>query len=287
MSAESAFHPPSSGEITIIRGGSRGPSLRGLREVVAYRRVLYALVQRSIATRYRQSVFGFVWILAGPLSSAGIYSVFLGNVAKVKGDQGTNYTLFVLVGTVVWGIFLRGGIGGMTALLSNSNFVKKVYFPRVLLPLATVGQSLVDLVPAAVLMFVVALVVGEKASLNWFLILVPFVTVMIFTTAFAMATSAVNVYVRDLNYAAPILAQGGMLASAVVFPLSAIPARFRTTYGILNPVAGAVDGARAAVYRGGHLDAAITLGGLAWSLLLLFIAFVWFSVLERNAADRI
>jgi lipopolysaccharide transport system permease protein len=272
---------------TVIRGGRRWPTLAGLAEVVVYRRVLYALIRRNVATRYRQSVFGFLWILAGPLSSAGIYAVFLGHVAKVRGDEGTNYTVFVLVGTVIWGVFLRGGIGGMSALVTNSQFVKKVYFPRVLLPLATVGASLIDLVPALAVLFVVAAASGESPRASWAVILVPCLVVTVFTTAFAMATSAVNVYFRDLSYSAALLTQAGMLASAVVYPLSALPHGVRTAYAIVNPIAGAVDGARAVLYRGDGLNTTITLGGLAWSVALLLAAFVVFSILERDAADRI
>jgi len=279
--------PLSRAHVTVIKGGQRGPSLAVFGEVVAYRGVLYALVQRSIATRYRQSVFGLVWILGGPLSSAGIYSVFLGGVAGLKGDRSTNYTLFVLVGTVIWGIFARGGIGGMTALMSNSAFVKKVYFPRVMLPLSQVGQSLADLVPALGMMFLVALIVGVHPRLSWILILLPILTVTIFSTAFCMATSAVNVYFRDLSYAAPLLTQAGLLASAVVYPLSKIPASFRTAYGILNPAAGQIDIARAVVYRGDGVNASLAIGGLLWSLVLLVLAFIVFSILERDAADRI
>jgi lipopolysaccharide transport system permease protein len=119
------------------------------------------------------------------------------------------------------------------------------------------------------------------------LIIVPVFTVTVFSSAFAMATSAMNVYVRDLNFAAPILTQVGILASAVVYPLSKIPSDWRTTFAVLNPIAGAVDASRAVVYRGTGLPVAITLGGLAWSLFLLFISFIYFSILERDAADRI
>src|SRR5689334_6026477 len=114
--------PAATSEI-VIRGGRAWPTLEGLRELVLFRTVFYALVRRGITTRYRQSVFGVLWILAGPLSSAATYSVFLGGVANVKGDKGTDYILFALVGTVTWGIFLRGGIGGTSALVGNAAFV--------------------------------------------------------------------------------------------------------------------------------------------------------------------
>lgn len=273
--------------VTVIRADRRGPSLALLKEVVTYRSVLYALVRRSITTRYRQSIGGVLWILAGPLSTAATYAVFLGNFANVRGDKGAPYVLFALVGTVTWGIFLRGGIAGMNSLVTGGVFVKKVYFPRVMLPLAAVGQSLADLVPAAAMMFVAALIAGEGARVDWLLVVVPFFTVTLVSIAFAMAASAINVYFRDLNYASSLIQQFGMMASAIVFPLTAIPSQWRTLYAIANPIAGAADGARAVVYRGDGLDPTITLGGLAWAVALLLGSFVLFSLLERNAADRI
>lgn len=273
--------------VTVIRGGVRGPSFAVLREVVVYRGVLYALVRRAITTRYRQSIGGIIWIFAGPLSTAAGYALFLGRVAGVNGDKGTDYILFALVGTVIWGIFLRGGIGGFNALVGNQAFVTKVYFPRVMLPLATIGQSLADLVPATGMMFVIAMLVGQPPRVSWLLVVVPFFTVTVVSSAFALAGSAINVYVRDLNYATPLVQQFGLLASAVVFPLSAINSHWRTTFAIVNPIAGAIDNARAVVYRGDGLDAVTTLGGLAFSLFVLLIAFLLFSMLERNAADRI
>jgi lipopolysaccharide transport system permease protein len=278
---------PAASSTVVIRGGKRGPSFSALREVVLYRGVFFALVRRGITTRFRQSMGGILWLLAGPLSSALTYTVFVGGVAGVKGDRGTDYAVFVLVGTVTWSIFLRGGIGGMTSLVQSSAFVKKVYFPRVLLPLSFVGQSIADLLPAAVMMFVVAAVQGEGARWSWFLVVIPFLEVMLFAAAFAMVASAVNVYLRDLTYASAIITQLGMFASAVVYPLTRIDESYRTAYAIFNPIAGAVDGARAVVYRGGGLDVGITLGGYAWTAVILLVSFLVFSVLERNAADQI
>jgi lipopolysaccharide transport system permease protein len=270
----------------VIRGGRGWPTLEGLREVFLYRTVFYALVRRGITTRYRQSVGGVLWILAGPLSSAATYSVFLGGVAKVQGDKGTDYILFALVGTVTWGIFLRGGIGATAALTGNAAFVKKVYFPRVMLPLSFVGQSLADLAPATGMMFVVALSVGESPTWRWILLLIPYFVVMLFSAAFAMVVSAINVYARDLSYSSSLITQFGMFASAVVYPLSGL-GRWERTYGVLNPLAGSIDTARAVVYRGDPIDIPLVLGGLAWTVVLMLFSFLIFSMLERNAADRI
>jgi lipopolysaccharide transport system permease protein len=280
--ASSAAH-----STVVIVGGKRGPSFSALAEVVVYRGVFFALLRRGITTRFRQSMGGILWLIAGPLSSALTYTIFLGNVAGLEGDEGTPYVLFTMVGTVTWSIFLRGGIGGMTALVQNAAFVKKVYFPRVLLPLSSVGQSIADLIPATVMMFVVTLISGEGARLSWLLIVVPFAEVLLFSAAFAMVSSAVNVYIRDLSYASAIITQLGMFASAVVYSLDRITASYRTLYAILNPIAGAVDGARAVVYRGDGLDPLITIGGFAWTLLVLLGSFLLFSVLERNAADQV
>ncbi|HUR77945.1 MAG TPA: ABC transporter permease [Acidimicrobiales bacterium] len=286
--ASAERHSAAAAQATVlIKGGKRGPSFSSLREVVAYRGVFAALVRRGITTRFRQSMGGILWLLAGPLSAALTYTVFVGGYAGVKGDKGTSYGVFVLVGTVTWSIFLRGGLGGMTSLVQNAAFVKKVYFPRVLLPLSFVGQSIADLVPAMVMMFGVSAALGEGARWSWFLIVVPFGTVLLFSAAFAIVSSAINVYVRDLTYASALLTQFGMFASAVVYPLDKIPEDYRTAYAIFNPIAGAVDSARAVVYRGDGLDLVITLGGLAWTLVVLLISFLIFSMLERNAADQI
>lgn len=272
--------------VLVVRGGPGGASRDSLRELWAYHEVLSAFVVRQVKVRYKQAAVGIGWAVIQPAISAGIFALFLGRLAHVSSD-GAPYMLFVLAGTVSWGYFSASAGGAMESLVTDQAMLRKVYFPREILPLAAVGAALVDLVPGLATLIVVAALYGVTPALAWVLLPVPVLLLALFAAGLGLALSSLNVYYRDVRYALPFVLQLGLFASPVVYPLSVVPDSWRTLYAIANPVAAAIDGLRRIVLHGQWPQAGVTLGALAWSLALVGIGYLLFKRLERGFSDRV
>lgn len=257
----------------------------GLREAWDRREVLLLLAWRDVVVRYRQALFGIAWALVRPLLASGVLTVFLGAFARVPHD-GDSYFLATLVGMVPWTFFQGAVAAGSQSLVGNADLVTKVYFPRVHLPLATMGAPLVDLVVTGIFLAVVLLargVVPTPAGLGRTLLAT--LVLVVLASGLAAGTAAVNVRFRDVRFTVPFLLQAMFFATPVVFPVSAIPAEYRLLAG-LNPMVGVVDSFRAGLLGTAAapgllpLAAAISLGiaGVAWWV---------FRSLERGFADTI
>jgi lipopolysaccharide transport system permease protein len=269
-----------------IRAHRSRLSLAELRELWDFREVLWAFVVRFVKVKYKQAVIGVGWAVVQPILSAALFALVLGHFARVS-SGGPPYLLFALAGMTAWTYFSTALTQAAFSLVTDQGLLRKVYFPREVIPLAGVGAALVDFVPALVTLMVVALLYGVLPAASWLLLPVPAILLVISATAFGLGTSALNVYYRDIKHALPFVLQLGLFASTVVYPLSVIPSPWRTIYAIANPVVGAIDGIRAIVIDGDLPDLAITSGALGWSILLLLGNYVFFKRLERSFADRV
>jgi lipopolysaccharide transport system permease protein len=272
-------------EIEIV-GGPGGVSLGAARELWLFREVLSAFVVRHVKVKYKQAAIGIGWSVLQPVVAAALFALFLGRFANVSSD-GLPYFAFALAGMVAWSSF-SGAVGtAMESLVADQVLLRKVYFPREVLPLAAVGAVLVDLVPALATLFVAVLLYGIAPSLTWIAVVVPILVIALSAAGIGMALAALNVYYRDVRYALPFLLQIGLFATPVVYPLDVVPAGWREAYAILNPVAAAIDALRHAVVGGSWPEPLITGGALAWSLVLLGGGYTLFKRLERGFSDRI
>lgn len=285
-------HPPSAEaehaepRTIVITGGPGGISADAFREVWEYRETLRAFVVRQIKVRYKQALVGIGWAILQPVVAAGLFAIFLGRLAGV-GSEGVPYLLFALAGMVVWTFFSGSVTSGSDSLVSQQTLLRKLYFPREILPLSSLGVGFLDLVAGLSVLVVAAALYGIVPALSWVALLVPFVPVTLFAAACALALSSVNVYYRDVRYTLPFLLQIGLFASPVVYSLSVVPESWRFLYASLNPVAGAIDGVRRIVLHGEWPDFAVLGAGAAWSLVLLVAAYALFKRLERGFADRV
>jgi lipopolysaccharide transport system permease protein len=272
-------------EIEIV-GGPGGVSLGAARELWLFREVLSAFVVRHVKVKYKQAAIGIGWSVLQPVVAAALFALFLGRFANVSSD-GLPYFAFALAGMVAWSAF-SGAVGtAMESLVADQVLLRKVYFPREVLPLAAVGAVLVDLVPALATLFVAVLLYGIAPSLTWIAVVLPILVIALSAAGIGMALAALNVYYRDVRYALPFLLQIGLFATPVVYPLDVVPAGWREAYAILNPVAAAIDALRHAVVAGSWPEPLITGGALAWSLVLLGGGYTLFKRLERGFSDRI
>jgi lipopolysaccharide transport system permease protein len=269
-----------------IRGG-RGRASRGaLQELWWFRELLAVFAARAVKVKYKQAAVGIGWAFLQPLLSAAVFALFLGRLADVS-SEGAPYFLFALAGMVAWTYFSTAMGMSMNSLVDDQVLLRKVYFPREVLPLASVSAALVDFAAGLVILGVVAGLYGMLPAVSWFLLPIPILILVLAATGVGIAFSAVNVYYRDVRYALPFFLQLGLFVSPVVYSLEVIPDPWRTVYTIGNPVAAAIDAIRRIVVHHSVPDLLTTAGALAWAALLVVASYTLFKRLERSFADRV
>ena len=230
--------------VTHIRPGTRAVSFT-LREVWHARELLYFLVWRDIKVRYKQTVLGVAWSVLQPFLTMVVFTIFFGRLAKMPSD-GVPYPVFSLAALVPWTYFATAAANGATSLVGNQHLIAKVYFPRVLVPLAAVLTPAVDLAVSFCMLLVLMVWyhVGPTAGV----VMLPFFAALGVLSAFAVTlwTSALSVRYRDARYVLPFLIQIWLFLTPVAYPASMIPERWRLLYG-LNPMATVVEGFRGAL----------------------------------------
>lgn len=270
----------------VVEGGRGRLRLGTIHELWSYRHVLSAFVTRQVKVKYKQAAIGIGWAVIQPLAAALLFSVFLGRVTHLP-SEGVPYLIFSLAGMVAWTYFAGAGGTAMESLVSDQVLLRKVYFPREVLPIAAVLAGIVDFVPGLSILIVASFLYGLTPTLAWLLIPVPVLLLVLTAAAFGLALSALNVYYRDIRYALPFVLQLGLFASPIVYSLDAVPHRFRLLYSTLNPVAAAIDGLRRIVLHGEWPAASTTLAAFAFVAVALLASYSLFKRLERDFSDRV
>ncbi|HEV2802863.1 MAG TPA: ABC transporter permease [Pyrinomonadaceae bacterium] len=255
-----------------------------LGDLWAYRELLYFLTWRDIKVRYKQTVLGAAWAILQPLFLMLIFTLLFARVAGLTPD-GVPYPLFAFTGLVPWTFFANAVTTSGNSLVGNANLITKVYFPRMLVPLAAVAAGLVDFALSFALL--VALLVYYGVRPTWQLALLPALVVL--TTLCAAVTglllSALNVKYRDIRFALPFLIQLWLFVSSVILPSSVVPERWRWLLA-LNPMSGIIESYRA-VLLGLPLDWMALLTASLTTLVLLLCSVVVFRRMEKQFADII
>ncbi|MFN2544498.1 MAG: ABC transporter permease [Actinomycetota bacterium] len=269
----------------VIEGGRGRLRWSSIREVWAYREVLWAFLVRYVKVKYKQAAVGVGWAVLQPLLLAGVFAIFLGRYAHVP-SEGAPFILFALAGLVPWTFFASAAAAGMESVVKDQGLLGKVYFPREVLPLGAAGAALVDLVPGIVLLLVFSVAFGIAPGITWLALPLPIVILIVSAGVLSLGFSGLNVYYRDVRHALPFVLQFLLFASPVVYPLGKVPGSIRTVYAIVNPVALAVDGIRRIVLHH-RWPSALSFAALAWACVLLVLAYSLFKRLERGFADRV
>ncbi len=275
-------------EITVIQP-TRGLASLQLRAVWQYRELLLFLAWRDIKVRYKQTALGVAWIVLQPLLSTVIFTLLFGGLLKVP-SSGAPYALFALAALAPWQYF-SGSISRVgTSLVNSANLITKVYFPRLIIPLAGVISTLVDFAIGFAVLVVLMIVyrVPLTANVLW---LPAFLLLAIVTAlGFGLWLAALNVKYRDVNYLIPFLLQIWMYATPVVYGTTLIPERFRWLMA-LNPMTGVVEGFRWALLSGSSAEFAapgpLAAVSAAISLVVLVTGIVFFRTTEKTFADVI
>ena len=272
---------PSALPVTYIRPGTRSMSFT-LREVWHARELLFFLVWRDVKVRYKQTVLGIGWSVLQPFLTMVVFTVFFGRLAKVPSD-GVPYPLFSLAALVPWTYFAAAAANGATSLVGSQHLVAKVYFPRVLVPLAAVLMPAVDLVMAfgmLILLMAWYHVVPTPA-----VIALPLYAVLGTLAAFAVTlwTSALSVRYRDARYVLPFVMQIWLFITPVAYPASMVPARWRLVYA-LNPMATVVEGFRSSLL-GTPAPGAMAIIAVATVAVTLSAGIAYFRSVEGTIVD--
>jgi lipopolysaccharide transport system permease protein len=273
--------------IKIIRPVSFSPLdlLRELRGLWQYRDLFYTLTVHRIKVRYKQSVLGLTWAILQPLSLMLIYTVIFSVIAKLP-SEGAPYAVFAYAALLPWTFFSTSLTSATTGLVSHSQLVTKVYFPREILPLTYVSASLFDFTIAS--SFLIALFVYYGVGLTVYaLYAIPILVLLTaLATAFGLFLSAVQVRFRDIGVAMPLLLQIWMFATPVVYPLSAVPQRLRSIYA-LNPTVGVIENFRRVMLQGVAPDLHSLATSAVGAAILLPLAYLYFKRVEATMADII
>jgi lipopolysaccharide transport system permease protein len=269
--------------LVIIEPG-RATGLAALGDLWFYRELLYFLVWRDLKVRYKQTALGVAWVVMQPLLTTVVFSVFLGLLARLPSDDAP-YPVFVFAAMLPWTFFSGAVATSGNSLVGSSHLITKVYFPRVIIPMAAVGGRLVDFLVSFVVLAL--LMAFYRVAPTWNLLMLPPLVLLVALLALAvgMWASAANVRYRDVSAILPVLVQLWMFASPVVYPLSIVPGRWRALYS-LNPLVGVIAGFRSAV-----LGQAFDWGALAFSAAvtaaLLAVAALTFRRMEKHFADLV
>lgn len=226
----------------IFIGPARGWTSLRLEELWEYRELLFFLTWRDVKVRYKQTVLGGAWAIIQPVATMLVFSVFFGTLAKMPSD-GLPYPIFSYAGLVPWTFFANGLTQSCTSLVTSAGLIKKVYFPRLVVPISSVFSGLVDFALAFAVLVAMAAYYGLRPTLA--VLCLPFLLLLSIVTALGAGLwlSAMNVQYRDVRYAVPFLAQLWMFATPVAYPSSLLREPWRTLYGI-NPMVGVVEGFR-------------------------------------------
>lgn len=256
-----------------------------LRELWAYRELLYFFVWRDIKIRYKQTAVGVLWVILQPLLTMAVFTLFFGRLAKLP-SEGLPYPVFYFAALVPWMYFNYALQMATNVVVDHQRMITKVYFPRLVLPISSVLSGLVDFAIGFIVLIGVTLFYGIKPG-PASLLLFPFLLLAILTAlGVGLWLSALNALYRDVKYVMPFLLQFWMFASPVAYPSSLVPARWRWLYG-LNPMAGVIDGFRWSLTGHGQAPTISVVVSTAAVLLFLFSGLVFFQRMEGTVADRV
>jgi len=269
--------------ITVLEP-SRGWKAFEFRELWAYRELFVVLTQRDIKVRYKQTVLGVIWALLQPVLTMVIFTAVFGGLAKIPSD-GYPYAIFIFAALLPWTFFANAVSASSSSLINSSNMVSKVYFPRLVIPLSSIGGGLVDLAISTCVLFALMAWFGVGWSLH--LLLTPVLLLSVIFTALGVGTllSALTVAYRDFRFVVPFMIQIWMYATPVVYPVSLVPEKWQWVL-FLNPMTGVIE-----AFRSAFLDRPFDLPSIGVSFLISVLIFIsgiaYFERVERRFADII
>jgi lipopolysaccharide transport system permease protein len=272
------------GDRFVVYERKRGWAALDLRELWAYRELLYFLTWRDILVRYKQAVLGVAWAILQPLLTIVVFTMVFNRALKVQGDPNLPYAVFSFSGLLPWQFFSGALSRSGVSLVGNANLLTKVYFPRLVIPISAVLAGLVDFVISLVVLLVLMAVYGVYPG--WEIVFLPLFLILAIITALGVSLwlSALNVLYRDVQHIIPFLVQLWMFVSPVIYSISSIPEGPLRVFYSINPMTGVIGGFRWALlgqqFPGGYMW--ISIGAV---VVLFAGGLFYFKRMERVFAD--
>jgi lipopolysaccharide transport system permease protein len=272
-----------SAESTVIIEPRNGSFNLDLRAIWQYRELLYFLVWRDLKVRYKQTVIGIGWAVLQPVITMIIFTAVFGGLVKMPSD-GLPYPIFFYSALLPWNYFAGALQRCVASVVGDAALVSKVYFPRLILPLAGTVSGLVDF--AVSLVILLGMIFWYKIRFSWAVLMLPLFLILALSTALAVGLwlSALNVRFRDVGHTIPFLIQVWMYSSPIVYPVSVVPMKYRYLYS-LNPMAGVIEGVRWALLGKQSPDFSVMAISVAVVLVLIAGGLIFFRNMERTFAD--
>jgi lipopolysaccharide transport system permease protein len=270
--------------VFVLEPGGARTSVR-LRELWEYRELVYFMAWRDVKVRYKQTVLGAAWAVLQPLLTMVVFSVVFGRLAGIPSD-GVPYPVFAFAALVPWQLFAYALSQTSSSVVANQALVTRVYFPRLVIPLASILAGLVDYAIALGVLFLLAAWYGVWPGPA--LLVLPLLTLLVVVTALAVGSwlAVLNARYRDVSYVVPFLVQLWLFATPVAYPASLVPEGWRLLFG-LNPMAGVVEAYRWAILGAGAGPGPLLLVSTAVTVVLLALGLAYFSRSEATMADVI
>ena len=269
-----------------IRIDARRHHFPVLRELYNYRRLAFLLGRRDITTRYRQTVLGTIWIFAGALVTAGLFSFVFGRVAQLPSD-GFPYFVFSYAALLAWNLYSNVLTGVAGCLNPNAALITKIYFPRLVLALSTLASTLLNTAISIVILFCLLAVYGIPVTWHMLLLPVWLLLALVIGLGIGLFLTSFSVAYRDVNYFVPVLTSILLYLSPVAYSITAVPTRLRTLY-LLNPLATVVEGTRWSTFGRNYLPPAWAIAyTVGFAVVSLALGLSVFAHREEHFADVI
>jgi len=270
---------------TVVIQPWRGLFNLDLAAVWEYRELLYFLVWRNVKVRYKQTIIGSAWAIVQPVMTMIIFTVIFGHFAKIPSD-GLPYSIFAYAALLPWNYFSQAITRSGASLVGNTNLIRKVYFPRLIIPMAEVVAPLIDFLISFLVLLV--MMVWFNIAPGWGMLALPLFLLLALMTAFAVGLwlSALNTRYRDVGYTIPFLTQIWMYASPIVYPVSLVPEQWRLLYS-LNPMVGVIERFRWTLLGREAPAFDVIAAGAAVAVALLLGGIIFFKRMEHTFADVI
>ena len=257
--------------------------MNSLKELYAYREMIFSLVRKDLRTRYKGSVLGFLWTFINPLLQLIVYTIVFSTIMRVNVDK---FYIYLFVALVPWIFFTSSIQGGATSILSGADLIKKIYFPRLVLPIAVTSAAFMNMVFSMIVVFIALVISG--IGLSWHIIYLPVIMVLEYFFALGMAFifSALNVYFRDLEHILGIVTMAWFYLTPIVYTVEMVPEEWLTFFQ-LNPMTHMMDAYRAILYYHQAPDFG-TLGSIVvFSAVFIVVGYGLFQRLQRHFVEEL
>lgn len=271
--------------VRLVRSNEPNKIVRALQELFRYRELAFFLAWRDVKVRYKQAILGILWAVIQPVLTMVVFTLLFGKLANLPND-GMPPAIFYLSGLVPWLYFSSTITNVSMSLVSNAEMLTKIYFPRLLLPIAVAGGNLVDFFIGSAIAAAMAVAFGVMPAVSWLLWPVLMVPLLVLSLSIGMVLAALNVKYRDIRYVVPFTLQLWLFATPIVYPVSLVPERYRALLA-LNPLSGLVEAFRHSLDPATTLHWDLLIASIAVTAVLFVGAIVFFARSERAFADYV